>query len=146
MSFKNSTLIVLIGMVIGISNLFLNCGNDPHGNRDGGMMRDGHMGHGRMMGNGQGMKIDTSGTGQQGMMGNEQVQPGKEKMQQSLTLEQARQRAEEYLQNTGNTTLKIGPGKAKGNEYEFPLERKSDDTPIARILVDKSTGKIRSQK
>ena len=146
MLFRNSLFITSIGMIILILNLFLGCGNDPRGNMNGGMMRDGNIGSGRMMKNGQGTKSDTSGIGQQGMMDNEQVQRSSENKQKPLNLEQARQRAEEYLKNTGNTTLKIGEGRDEGNEYEFPLERKSDDSQIARILVDKSTGKIRSQK
>lgn len=137
---------IFIGIVAGIPFLLLRCNNDNHSSMHDRMMEDGHMGSGGMMGDRQGMRGDTVGSGQQEMMGNSQRQAGSQGIQQPLTLGQAQQRAEEYLLNTGNTSLKIGEGIDRGNEYEFPLTRKSDGERVASLLVDKSTGEVRSQR
>lgn len=138
--------LIFIGIVAVVPLLILSCGNDHHGDMGDGMMEDGHMGSGGMMGDRQGMMGDTMGSGQGGMMGGGQMQSDGQRKQQALTMEQARQRAEEYLQNTGNTSLKIGAGTDRANEYEFPVIRTSDGSRVASLLVNKTTGKIRSQR
>ncbi len=131
--------LIFIAMLAGISLLSLSCGNDHHGDMHDEMMEGGHMGSGGMMG-------DTMGSSGKEMMGERQMQANGQNMQQPLTLAQARQRAEEYLQNTGNRSLKIGKGADLGDEYEFPLTRKSGGSRVASLLVNKSTGEVRSQR
>jgi hypothetical protein len=125
--------------VAGIFLLVFSCNNNSHGNRHGRMMEGGRMGSGSMMG-------DSMASGRQGMEGYGQNQPGSENVQQPLTLDQARQKAEEYLHSTGNTALEIGKGSAQGKDYEFPLIRKSDGSQVASLLVKKSTGEVVSQR
>ncbi len=138
--------LIFVVILAVVPLLVLSCGNDHHGDMGDGMMEDGHMGSGGMMGDRQDMMGDTMGSGQGGMMGNGQMQSSDQRMQQPLTMEQARQRAEEYLENTGNTSLKIGQGTDRVEEYEFPLIRTSDGDRVASLLVNKSTGKIHSQR
>lgn len=126
--------------------LWLSCGNNHNGHMNNRMMGNGQMGSGDMMGEQQGINSDSMGSAGQCMTGQGQTPSGSRGMQQPLTMDLARQRAEEYLQKTGNESLRIGKGIERKNDFEFPLIRTSDGSHAARLLVNKSTGAVNSQR
>jgi hypothetical protein len=113
-----------------------------------GMMGPGYgMGPG-MMGPGYGMGPGMMGPGygygrQYGPQYGPQYRHQYQQLLKPLDRNQAKQEVENYLRSMRNPNLKLGKIEKKGNNYQINIGTK-DGSLVDKILVDKSTGWMRS--
>lgn len=81
-----------------------------------------------------------------GMMGGSMSQPNAaaEPLSNPRTLEQARERAEQYLESSGNPNLKIGEINETAASFEIEVVTR-DDSLVNWLIIDKKSGELKAQ-
>lgn len=81
-----------------------------------------------------------------GMMGGQMSQSNatSQPLSNPRTLEQARERAEQYLESSGNPNLKIGEINETAASFEIEVVTR-DDSLVNWLIIDKKSGELKAQ-